>query len=70
MPRSQKADDLVVISREIWEWAKASPAFAELIEVLEDLEDMRQAKKEKGGLARISDVIERYEKLHKVKLDL
>ena len=65
-----KVGDAVVISKDIWEWARSNPAFSELIEILEDLNDLRQAKKEKGEPIHISDVIERYEKMHKIKLDV
>ena len=70
MPGQQKLNNVVVISKEIWEWAKANPSFTELIEILEDLEDLKKAKKEKGEPIAISDVIERYEKSHKIKLDV
>jgi hypothetical protein len=62
--------DSVIISKEIWEWAKSNPAFTELIEILEDLEDLKKAKKEKGQPISVSDVVERYEKLHNTKLEL
>ena len=67
-PKSVK--DTVVISKEIWEWARKNPAFSELIEMLEDLEDLKRAKSEKGHSVLISDVIEQYEKSHGTKLDV
>jgi hypothetical protein len=70
MSVSKSIKDSVVISRDIWEWAKLNPAFSELIEILEDLEDFRKAKLERGKQISISDVIAKYEKSHRTKLDV
>jgi hypothetical protein len=70
MTDRKAACDSVVISKEVWEWAKSNPAFAELIEMLEDLEDLRKAKSEKGKPLSISDVIAQYEKTHHTKLNV
>lgn len=70
MGERKTASDGIVISKEIWEWAKSNPAFAELIEILEDLEDLRKAKTEKGKPLSISDVIAKYESVHRTKLNV
>ncbi|MBE0432604.1 hypothetical protein IBX73_03955 [candidate division WOR-3 bacterium] len=70
MAESKTASNNIVISKEIWEWAKTHPAFAELIEILEDLEDLRKAKSERGKPLSISDVIARYERVHGTKLNV
>lgn len=70
MAETKSVKDSVVISRDIWEWAKLNPAFSELIEILEDLEDFKKAKLEKGKPVTISDVIAKYEKSHRIKLDV
>jgi hypothetical protein len=44
MSKVNTEKDSVIISKEIWEWAKSNPAFTELIEILEDLEDLKKAK--------------------------
>jgi hypothetical protein len=70
MSKVEASKNAVIISRDIWEWAKSNPAFSELIEILEDLNDLKKAKKEKGKPMLLSDVIERYEKSHHTKLDV
>lgn len=70
MAVQKTTSDNIIISKEIWEWAKTHPAFAELIEILEDLEDLRKAKLERGKPLSISDVIAQYENLHDTKLNV
>lgn len=70
MATQKTTSDNITISKEIWEWAKAHPAFVELIEILEDLEDLRKAKSERGKSMAISDVIAQYENLHDTKLNV
>jgi hypothetical protein len=70
MAERKTAGNSIVISKEIWEWAKSNPAFAELIEILEDLEDLRKGKSERGKALSISDVIAQYESTHHTKLNV
>jgi hypothetical protein len=70
MAEHKTSSNSVIISKEIWEWAKSNPAFAELIEILEDLEDLRKAKSERGKPLSISDVIAQYESIHRTKLNV
>lgn len=68
MPRTKPKDEVVVISKQTWEWAKANPQFEALLEELEDLEDIRleKAKEEKG--VPFEEVVKEYERLHHTQL--
>ena len=68
MAKAKAKDGVVVISKEIWEWAKANPRYERLLEELEDLEDLRRekAKREKG--VPFEEVVNEYERLHGVRL--
>lgn len=68
MAKARTKDDVVIISKEAWEWAKANPQYENLLEELEDLEDLRQekAKGEKG--VPFEEVVKEYERLHLTRL--
>jgi hypothetical protein len=68
MGKAKIKDEVVVISREAWEWAKTNPQYEGLMEELEDLEDLRRekAKGEKG--IPFEEVVKEYERLHRVRL--
>jgi hypothetical protein len=68
MVKANAKRDVVVISKETWEWARANPRYESLLEELEDLEDLRRekAKGEKG--VPFGEVVKEYERLHRVRL--
>ena len=68
MPKTKTRNNVVVISRQTWEWARANPQYANLLEELEDLEDIRRekVKREKGVL--FEEVVKEYERLHRTRL--
>lgn len=68
MAKAKGREEVVVISKEAWEWARANPRYEGLLEELEDLEDLRRekAKREKG--IPFEEVIREYERLHRVRL--
>ena len=68
MPKAKTRNDVVVISKETWEWARANPQYTSLLEELEDLEDIRRekAKKEKG--IPFEEVVKEYGRLHRTRL--
>jgi hypothetical protein len=68
MAKARAKNDVVVISKETWEWARANPRYESLLEELEDLEDLRRekAKREKG--VPFEEVVKEYERVHRVRL--
>lgn len=68
MAKGKARDEVVVVSKETWEWAKANPQYEGLLEELEDLEDLRRekAKAEKG--VPFEEVVKEYERLHRIRL--
>jgi len=60
--------EVVVISRQAWEWAKANPQFEALLEELEDLEDLRREKAKAEQGIPFEEVVKEYERLHRVRL--
>lgn len=68
MAKTKAKDDVVVISKETWEWARANPQYESLLEELEDLEDLRREKaKEEKGIP-FEEVVKEYERLHRIRL--
>jgi hypothetical protein len=68
MAKARVKDDVVIISKETWEWARTNSQYQALLEELEDLEDLRRekAKAEKG--ISFEEVVKDYERLHRVRL--
>lgn len=66
-PKGKQAG--IGISREVWEWAKATPRFEDLMEELEDLEDLRCEKAKKGKGIPFAQVLKEYELAHRISLD-
>lgn len=68
MAKKRSKGDVVVISKESWEWARANPRYARLLEELEDLEDIRREKAKGEQGIPFDDVVKEYERLHRTRL--
>ena len=68
MAKARTKDDVVVISKETWDWAKANPRYESLVEELEDLEDLRREKAKREQGIPFDEVVKEYERLHRVRL--
>lgn len=68
MAKAKAKADVVVISKETWEWAKANPRYESLLEELEDLEDLRREKAKGGKGVSFEEVVKEFERLHRFRL--
>lgn len=68
MAKAKPKEDVVTISKETWEWAKANPRYESLLEELEDLEDLRREKAKKETGIPFEEVVKEYERVHRVRL--
>lgn len=68
MAKAKTKDEVVVISKETWDWAKANPRFESLVEELEDLEDLRREKAKREQGIPFDQVVKEYERRHRVRL--
>jgi hypothetical protein len=68
MAKGKAKAEVVMISKETWEWARANPRYESLLEELEDLEDLRREKAKREMGVPFEEVVKEYERLHRVRL--
>lgn len=68
MAKAKANAEMVVISKETWEWAKTNPQYESLLQELEDLEDIRREKAKGEEAVPFEEVVKEYERLHRIRL--